>query len=199
MTNIKPAVETILSQRYTMTDNGISDTGIVIQVFEDEKQVDIFYSQNDEPIDQVIVYRTDMNDDQATDLTVRAIMALLDTQLRGEQLQSIVGLMKLDVMNPTGYDVIVRDVTENLVQRRRYHCDSYCIMNSEMTRFVRLHSGHDCIEVEISEGEDEFFCQRFDALTDDLFDRVLTTCETGLDADVSLHDIERVSEARHGN
>lgn len=83
-----------------MTENGINGSDVIIQLFEDEQKVEINYSQNDEPIDMVEFNRESMTDEQATDLTCRIIMMLVDNEIKDEQLSVIAKMMESDVMNP---------------------------------------------------------------------------------------------------
>lgn len=147
MTCIKDQLNAALSKLFTLTDNGINDTGITIAFFEDEDVIDMFYSQNDTPIDQITFVRSDMTDDQAVELCVKAITALVTTNVRGDHLQNLVSAMKVDGLNPSQYDIITHDIIKMLMRSYEPACDYFLSDNKERRLSFRSNRNHIVVEV----------------------------------------------------
>lgn len=190
--SIKNQVEITLTQRFVMTENGINGTGITIQFFDDDQNVEIYYHTPEiTGIDHVEFDRSNMNDEQATDLSVRAVCAIMSGHT-GEVLTNLVNAMKVDVMNPSEYDAIAEAVISNLIERHR--CDGFFIHNDSETRFIKIRTTLTSIVLECATTEsDQVYAEEF---TGDCFEILLKTAETALDDQIAMTDIEGGRDVR---
>lgn len=158
MTCIKDQLENVLSGNFTMTENGINGTGITIAFFEGEDAIDIFYSQNDTPIDQITFVRSDMTDEQALELCVKAVTALVTTNVRGEYLQQLVSTMKVDGLNPSQYDIITGNIIKMLMQSYEPVYD--CFFSDNKERRLKIYSKRNHIVVEVVNSDLTVYTER---------------------------------------
>lgn len=194
MTCIKDQLENVLSGNFTMTENGINGTGITIAFFEGEDVIDIFYSQNDTPIDQITFVRSDMTDEQALELCVKAITALVTTNVRGDHLQHLVLTMKVDGLNPGQYDIITGDIIKMLMQSYEPACDYFFSDNKD--RRLKIYSKRNHIVVEVVNADLTVYTERLvmnDNETAENFTRFVgEIVDVMLDEEIEFTDLETV-------
>lgn len=156
--SIKPALEIAMTQEFFINDNGLNDSGVVISVFDDADQVDVFYSRNDKPIDQVIFMRNDMTDEQCIELVIKCVHALI-SGIEGDQLKAVVNAMKADGLNPSAYDILVHDIIEKLKTVYRPECSLF--LNATGQRRLDVKSGRNRVMMNISDVSGAGICESF--------------------------------------